>query len=705
MGFLGFIRRKGLFGITWGVPGAGTYETSRQFDLGLPLGSQDALDEPYAKHSTVATALSIFVGDAASVGFELYPEGNDDDAIESHPVLTLLDKPAPGMDGFQLRVGTYLSRKLFGEAFWYYPEVELGSRGGLRATSQPMGQILLLDPRAVKLDLTGRMPQWFLQTSGGRIDLDEMRLTQFKRINPYNPNRGLSEIDSVLIEIETDYASAQYNRAFFRDQKGIPTGLLIPSVEAAGSQQERKDFTDKFNSDAASSKRRIATTPPGWKWQDIGVSMKDMEFKGLREYERELILSALGPVPPFMAGVMDKANYANAREQKEMYWLGPQTRFLTEIQSVLNSDFLPKLGVSGVQLYPCWEQVKALVENLSEKVDIATKLFALGFPKRAINERLELGMQVDDLEDADVGYLPFNVTPVSMVLDPPAPAALPAADPNALDAAPPVKTLAFSEGQEKRRALVWRGIVARTRDLEMKFNQVVRRHLREIEEIVLDNVNGIKGWQATQAKGFERKDAVIDLIFDLQAMQLRLQAQASPLQRAAIIRGGESVMSELGTATSFEAANLRVQAKLAELSHKIARIDSTVEAALRDALSDGIAAGESVPQLAERVRQVMDVSKARSMTIARTETGFAFNTGRNEGMKQAGVSRQEWLTARDARVRDSHAAVGVDGQIVGVGEPFTMGSGVTLLYPQDPSGPAEEVINCRCVAIPVVAEA
>ena len=57
-----------------------------------------------------------------------------------------------------------------------------------------------------------------------------------------------------------------------------------------------------------------------------------------------------------------------------------------------------------------------------------------------------------------------------------------------------------------------------------------------------------------------------------------------------------------------------------------------------------------------------------------------------------------------SRVRDSHAAVGVDGQVRDIGDPFVLGDGVTLLYPLDPSGPPGDVINCRCVAIPVVAE-
>ena len=58
---------------------------------------------------------------------------------------------------------------------------------------------------------------------------------------------------------------------------------------------------------------------------------------------------------------------------------------------------------------------------------------------------------------------------------------------------------------------------------------------------------------------------------------------------------------------------------------------------------------------------------------------------------------EQWLSARDEDVRESH--VSEDGHVVKIGEPFpTTG----LQFPSDPGGPPEEVINCRCVVLPVV---
>lgn len=56
-------------------------------------------------------------------------------------------------------------------------------------------------------------------------------------------------------------------------------------------------------------------------------------------------------------------------------------------------------------------------------------------------------------------------------------------------------------------------------------------------------------------------------------------------------------------------------------------------------------------------------------------------------------ARKRWRSRHDDRVRSSHRKA--DGQAVGLDEPFRVG-GAELMYPGDPSGPAGEILNCRC---------
>jgi len=93
----------------------------------------------------------------------------------------------------------------------------------------------------------------------------------------------------------------------------------------------------------------------------------------------------------------------------------------------------------------------------------------------------------------------------------------------------------------------------------------------------------------------------------------------------------------------------------------------------------------------------------RAVTIARTEALRAVHQGAEEMYQQAidegqlapESLLQTWVTARDERVRGSHAEM--DGQQRSFDQAFTSGDGFALRYPGDPEAPASEVVNCRCV--------
>ena len=59
---------------------------------------------------------------------------------------------------------------------------------------------------------------------------------------------------------------------------------------------------------------------------------------------------------------------------------------------------------------------------------------------------------------------------------------------------------------------------------------------------------------------------------------------------------------------------------------------------------------------------------------------------------EAGMVK-EWLATPDARTRETHRVA--DGQRVPLTDQFTVG-GAALMFPGDPTGPPDQVINCRC---------
>lgn len=137
--------------------------------------------------------------------------------------------------------------------------------------------------------------------------------------------------------------------------------------------------------------------------------------------------------------------------------------------------------------------------------------------------------------------------------------------------------------------------------------------------------------------------------------------------------------------------------------------DKRFDGIVRKAIESGTPLSpETVDKLVGRYRD--KALKYRGDMIARTEALQSLNASEYEAIKQAvaaGITREqdvvrEWDSAGDDRVRWSHRKM--DGQRVGLDEPFTTPSGAKMRFPGDTSlgAPGKEIIMCRCRAKTVV---
>lgn len=146
---------------------------------------------------------------------------------------------------------------------------------------------------------------------------------------------------------------------------------------------------------------------------------------------------------------------------------------------------------------------------------------------------------------------------------------------------------------------------------------------------------------------------------------------------------------------------------LAEVRNRMVRIPDEVYDLVAGQMAAGANLGESIPKLAQRVDSVLSSTGSerwpnRATVVARTETIGALNAGRLEAFKALAEDDPEleletfWLATSDSRTRPTHRAA--EGQRVPVGQPFIVG-GFPLRFPGDPSGPPQEVIQCRCTLL------
>ena len=106
---------------------------------------------------------------------------------------------------------------------------------------------------------------------------------------------------------------------------------------------------------------------------------------------------------------------------------------------------------------------------------------------------------------------------------------------------------------------------------------------------------------------------------------------------------------------------------------------------LKRELLEGFKAGETIDQIARRVRDVTGKSMNKAITIARTETLAAGNAAAKERYLEAGIERVEFVAALDDRVCEE--CEDLHGNTYPIGE-----------APSPPIHP-----NCRCTLVPLIA--
>ena len=87
-----------------------------------------------------------------------------------------------------------------------------------------------------------------------------------------------------------------------------------------------------------------------------------------------------------------------------------------------------------------------------------------------------------------------------------------------------------------------------------------------------------------------------------------------------------------------------------------------------------------------------NMTDVRATRIARTESASAMSGGAYDQAQALGIFQsKEWVGFEDGKTRETHLTCMGQGRI-----PMEAAFSNGLMYPLDPAGSADEVINCRC---------
>ncbi|MGW5130365.1 phage portal protein [Streptomyces sp. NPDC004135] len=192
---------------------------------------------------------------------------------------------------------------------------------------------------------------------------------------------------------------------------------------------------------------------------------------------------------------------------------------------------------------------------------------------------------------------------------------------------------------------------------------------------------------AAGPEGWEERIGVRDL-FDRAYWRRQTARLVRPFIERAWRKGGTSITG------SFDLDEPDVTRALADRIDELAgQVTSTTEAVLRSQiLAHGVAEGESVPELRDRIQRVFsDLSGYRATMIARTESVGGYNAASHMAALDAGATRKTWLSTDDTRTRRTHRAA--QGKSVAMNKRFEL---TESRWPCDPAAPANQSIQCRC---------
>lgn len=146
-----------------------------------------------------------------------------------------------------------------------------------------------------------------------------------------------------------------------------------------------------------------------------------------------------------------------------------------------------------------------------------------------------------------------------------------------------------------------------------------------------------------------------------------------------------------------------IQANIAMTKNLLVRVPDEVHALVVRQILEGTNNQETPAQIAARVDDVLTYTGSenwdnRAKVIAQTESNRHYNSSMlAHGLKAEQQGRRDltkrWDTRMDGRERLWHHDA--DGQVRPLMQPFLVG-GEPLLFPVDPRGRPDNVINCRC---------
>lgn len=561
-------------------------------------------------------------------------EDNREVTIGDH--VELLKKPNPFMTGVEFVESLMWPLQLVGNSYTLYEELDSEGRPH---------ELWSLPAQHVKIipDRRGFIGGFAFTPQGAKVPVPFPRdvVCHVKLPHPRDLWYGMGKIEAHRVLYNTAIAMDEFNWKWF--ENGATLGGVIESegdISPEVRERMKADFEQRHKGWKQSHK--IGILEGGAKFKETQLGQKDMEFVLATRLKREEVFGMFG-LPPAMAGVLEYANYANMKEQKNV--------FLRETVRPYHVRLAAKL-TKIVQLFEPNHRVEfddVVKEDEDLKSQTAGRYFNLG--ALTPNEvRVDyLGLEPIDNPSMNLTYLPLGVLPTGDEL--------PVGEEPAqvteqlrsrvrmkqIESSRPM-TLPEMKADGRRRILdsslrIRRsvGLVIR-RQMGVFFLDQERRFVKFLNEEFQRRSFNAKGLADFDWTGENSK------VEDVMRPQIRRTMKLTI-----------DVMNQL-TGSKVKEDDTRLIPARARLLTKVKGINETTRREIDEQVKVGVDRGYSIDQIAQGVAEdkypgvrgvFSKATKFRAETIARTETSAAFDQAAVVNYSEVGVDTLDVIGCED----------------------------------------------------------
>jgi len=366
--------------------------------------------EGYQDNAIVHRCVKLIADSSSAVKLCVY---QGDEKLESHELLSLLERPNPLQSGVEYFASLYSYLLISGNSYL------------LRDSENftPPKELYLLRPDRMEIKASNSIiPAQYdyiingMVTNSYPVDqtTGQSQVKQIKLWSPLDDYYGLSPLMASAYNVDQHNLAGLHNVALLKNGC-TPSGMLKfePTDETGASasltdDQRARLLEDlEFRFQGSHNSGRPMLLEGNFEYKQLGLNPKDMDFLELLNLSAREIALAFG-VPAQMLGIPEANTYSNMETAKLGMYEETIIPLLTRVESDLN-EFLTPLYNEDIYIKYDIDSIPAMAEKTKQVYLDVSQAVTAGIITR--NEaRAKLGLE--PIDGADELYIPSNLFPI-----------------------------------------------------------------------------------------------------------------------------------------------------------------------------------------------------------------------------------------------------------------------------------------------------